>query len=172
MGAFDLFTGPLRSLFGAAERAESDVERHTPTREVARIEAKLEEAVAALHTAADSVERHAAVIEALADSLPPLTESVTHLTNQLQDVIRITAPLAATERELSRMERLFGRRRRSSAPPSGPEPPTASGPATPEPESPTADAPAPTPGERDASPAEKPPSVPRAGGIEEPNSSS
>jgi hypothetical protein len=160
MGAFDLLTGPLRSLFGAAERAEADVERHAPTAEAARIEAKLEEAVAAMHRAADSVERHVAVVEALADSLPPLTESVTHLTNQLQDVIRITAPLAATERELSRMERLFGRRRRPPAPsPSGLE-------------APATDAPGPVP--RDPEPAapdpdRTPPSQPLADSSEEQN---
>src|SRR5205807_1728284 len=70
----------------------------------------------AVHRAADSMERHVAVVEALADSLPPLTESVTRLTDQLSSLMQITAPVAAAEREVSRLERLFGRRHGPASP--------------------------------------------------------
>lgn len=128
MGPLDLFTGPLRSLLGVAERAEEDVQQHVPA---SSLEARLEEAVAAVHRTAESLERHAmaveslerhaVVVESLADSLPPLTESVTELTGHLDRLMKFAAPVAAAERELSRMERLFGRKRQVPAvgPPEG-----------------------------------------------------
>jgi hypothetical protein len=65
-----------------------------------------------MHRACDSLERHVTVVEGLTDSLPALTESVTRLTDQLSVLLAVTAPVAATERELSRVEQIFGRRRR------------------------------------------------------------
>jgi hypothetical protein len=112
VGPLDLLTRPLRSLLGGAEQVESDVVRHSPLAETRELEVKLAESVAALHRAADSMERHVAVVETLASSLPPLTESVTRLTDQLGELLSLTAPLAAAEREVSRIERLFGGRRR------------------------------------------------------------
>jgi hypothetical protein len=53
------------------------------------------------------------VLEGLTDALPALTDSVTRLTDQLGQVLKVTAPLAVAEREISRMEQLFGRRRRA-----------------------------------------------------------
>jgi ABC-type transporter Mla subunit MlaD len=127
----DLLTAPLRAplraVLGGAERAESDVVDHTPLREAQELETKLGEAVAAVHRAADSIERHIAVLEGLADSLPPLTASVTRLTDQLGDLLRLTAPLQEAEQdvsriegEVSRIERLLGRRRHVD---NGPAPP-------------------------------------------------
>lgn len=117
MTPLNLVSRSLRALLGVSEQAETEVMRHTPLHDTEELEAKLADAIAAIHRAADSLERHIAVLESLADSLPQLTQSVTHLTNQLQDVMQITAPLTAAERELSRMERLFGRRRRGQAAP-------------------------------------------------------
>ena len=57
---------------------------------------------------AESLERQILVLGALAEALPPLTESVTRLTNQLGSLLEVTAPLAAAEHGVSRMERLFG----------------------------------------------------------------
>jgi len=107
---FTIMGGFLRSILGAAERAETDVATHSPLQEVQRLEEKLEQAVAAAHRAAESLERHVAVVEKLADSLGPLSESVTRLTEQLNSLMKVTLPVAAAEHELSRVERLFGRR--------------------------------------------------------------
>jgi phage shock protein A len=120
MDMLDFVTGPLRSLLGVAEATEAGIERHAPT---AQLEARLDDAVAAVHRAADSMERHVAVVESLADSLP-LTQSVTRLTDQLTELMKITAPVAAAEREVSRIERLFGRRG-ARAVPAAPRPPAA-----------------------------------------------
>ena len=116
MGLLDIVTGPLRSVLGAAGRAETEVERRSPMYQTREVEERLEDAVSAVHRAADSMERHVVVVDNLASSLPPLTESVTRLTDQISDLLRITAPLAAAERDVSRVERLLHRRR-------APEPP-------------------------------------------------
>jgi hypothetical protein len=129
MAPLDFLTAPLRSLLGVAERAETEVARRSPLNETRELEQKLGEAVAAVHHAADSLERHIAVLETLADSLPPLTQSVTRLTDQLSPLLKIAAPLGEAEREVSRVEHLFGRRRR----------PTASAPPLPAPPAPPAD---------------------------------
>ena len=51
----DLFTGPLRSLLGVAEEAERDAEQTLgQTRELER---QLDDAVGAIHRAAESMER-------------------------------------------------------------------------------------------------------------------
>lgn len=121
MGPLDLLTRPLRSLLGEAEHAEADVEHHSPLGEVRELESKVDEAMSALHRAADSMERHVAVVEALASTLAPLTTSVIRLTDQLNDLLAVVAPLASAEREVSRVEHLFGRRRRAEPPPPPPE---------------------------------------------------
>jgi ABC-type transporter Mla subunit MlaD len=129
MGLLDMLTGPARALLGGVERAETDAMRHSPLGETRELEAKLGEAVKAAHRAAESLERHVVVIEGLADSLGPLAQAVTRLTDQINELLRVTAPLAAVERDVSRFEHLFGRRRRGAGAtpqvePSGPaEPP-------------------------------------------------
>jgi len=111
MGVFDLVTGPLRWALGASEQAERDVVRHSPVVETRALERELHDAIEATHRACDSLERHVTAVEGLTDSLPALTQSVTHLTDQLAVLLTITAPVAAAEKDLSRIERLFGRRR-------------------------------------------------------------
>jgi len=113
MGPLD----PLRWLLGGAERAEAEAARHSPVGETRELEAKLGEACVAAHRAAESLEQHVEVIAGLADSLVPLTDSVTRLTDQLNQLMHITAPLAAVERDASRFEHLFGRRRRGQTAP-------------------------------------------------------
>jgi ABC-type transporter Mla subunit MlaD len=108
--------GPIRFVLGVAERTETDVVAHSPLAETRELEDKLSEAVAAIHRAADSLESHVAVVEALASSLPPLTESVTRLTDQLGELLQLTAPLASAEREVSRIEQFFGRHRHEEGP--------------------------------------------------------
>jgi hypothetical protein len=136
---FDLIGGAVRSVLGVSERAESDVVRATPLRETHQLEAKLDETVAAVQRACESIERHADSIGALSDSLPALTESVTRLTEELSGVMRMTAPLEAAEREVSRFDRLLRRHPPPAAPPApGPEPPAEAAP-----EAPSADSPHP-----------------------------
>lgn len=107
---FDLIGGTLRLVLGASERAEADVARAVPLHEPHELEAKLEEAVAAAHRAAEALERHVAVLGTLSESLPALTTSVTSLTEQLGHLMKVTAPLAVAEREASRLDRLLRRR--------------------------------------------------------------
>jgi hypothetical protein len=113
----DFLTSAIRSAIGAAE---AQAVRHSPLHETEELTTKLHEAIDAVHRAADSLERHVTVVESLAVSLTPLTESVTRLTDQIGTLLEFTAPIAVAEREVSRLEHLFGRRR--SVP--QPQPPT------------------------------------------------
>jgi hypothetical protein len=107
----DWAKGAVRSAIGAAEHVEVDVEADVETHSPVEIEDKLDEMIAALHRAADSAERHVDVIETLAQSLVPLTESVTRLTNELDQLLEVTAPLLAAEHDVSRVEGFFHRHR-------------------------------------------------------------
>jgi uncharacterized protein Yka (UPF0111/DUF47 family) len=98
-------TGPLRSLL-----------RSSPLREADEIDDQLRDAVAAIHRAADSMERHVEVVETLATSVPALTDSVNALVKELNGLLAVLAPVAAAEHEVRRVERLFGRRRRVEQP--------------------------------------------------------
>ncbi len=116
MAALDFFVGPIRSILGTAESSEAALARHSPLGATRELEHKIEEAVDATHRAVDSLERHIAVVETLADSLAPLTESVTRLSDQLGAILQVMAPLAGAERELSRAEHFFARHRRGQQP--------------------------------------------------------
>ena len=104
----------VRSVFGAPDRAEAEVTRAEALFEPGELEAKLDDALAAIRRASDSLERHVEVLETLSDSLPALTESVTRLSEQLGRVMELTAPLTMAEREASRLDRIL--RRRAQAP--------------------------------------------------------
>ncbi len=126
-GPLDLFTAPLRSLLGVAEQ---DAVRRSPLHEAAELQDRWEEAVSELHRAADSMERHVAVVETLAQSVPALTDSVNALVRELNGLLTVVAPIAGAEREVSRVEHLFGRRKRpdESTPAGGPGEPAPDGP--------------------------------------------
>ena len=109
-GPLDLLTAPLRSLLGASEQ---DVVKRSPLHEAGELEGRLDEAVSALHRAADSMERHVAVVETLAQSVPALTDSVNALVRELNGLLTVVAPIEGAEREVSRVEHFFGRRKRS-----------------------------------------------------------
>ena len=66
----------------------------------------------AIHRATDSIERHVQVIEGLATSIGPLTESVNGLSATMADLTELLAPLAKAEREVQQVERRFGFLRR------------------------------------------------------------
>jgi hypothetical protein len=112
VGPLDLLTRPLRSLLGEAEQTEKEVARHSPIGETRELEAKLEAAVHAIHRGTDALESQVQILDALAQSLPPLTEAVTRLTIQIDELLQVTAPLATAERDVSRLEHLLGRHRR------------------------------------------------------------
>jgi ABC-type transporter Mla subunit MlaD len=121
----DSVRGVMRSAIGAAEHVGTDVEAHSP----GQVEAKLDEVIVALHRAADSAERHVEVVENLADTLAPLTDSVARLTDQINLLLQVTAPLAAMERDVSKVRditRVGGLidvvrwRRRGAVPPRAP----------------------------------------------------
>jgi ABC-type transporter Mla subunit MlaD len=111
-----LLAGPVRSLL-----------RGSPLHEADEVEQELHDAVEAIHRAAESMERHVEVVDSLASSVPALTDSVNALVNELNGLLGVLAPLAAAEREVTRVERLFGRRRAQPAvaaeAPADPEPP-------------------------------------------------
>lgn len=110
MGPLDPFARALRSLLGEAER---DAVRASPLRDAEDVEQRLDAAVSAIGRAAEAMEHHVEVVETLATSVPALTDSVNALVSELNGLLRVLAPLTATEREISRVERLLGRRRRS-----------------------------------------------------------
>src|ERR1700736_2519847 len=107
MAQFDFLTGPIRSLLGVTER---EIVEHSPLHETQELEQKLEGAVAAIHRAADSMEQHVTVVETLANSVPALTDSVNALVVELNSLLKVIAPVAAVEAEVSKLGHLFGRR--------------------------------------------------------------
>ncbi|MGN6166916.1 MAG: hypothetical protein ACTHQQ_01920 [Solirubrobacteraceae bacterium] len=108
MGPLDLLTAPLRSLLGTAE----DMERDTSSllSESGELERQLQEAVASIHRASESMEHHVAVVETLAATVPMLTDSVSALVDEMHALNATLRPVASGERDLSRLGHLLGRR--------------------------------------------------------------
>ena len=107
---------PLRSALGVAE--------HEVVAPVARSEHEIQDAVAAIHRMADSIEHHLEVVEGLATSVGPLKDSVNNLTETMGELVKLLAPMAAAEHDVERVEHdvervehLFGFRRRRKPPP-------------------------------------------------------
>lgn len=121
MGPLDFLTAPLRSLLGSTEDMERDA--HTMLSESGELEHQLEEAVASIHRTAESMDRHVAVVETLASSVPALTDSVNALVNELHGLLEALAPVAAVERDASRLGHLFGKRHPEAAPTTSQEAP-------------------------------------------------
>ncbi len=129
MGPLDLLTAPLRAVLGATEHAEREVIRESPLHQTRELERELDHAVASIHRAADSMERHVEVLDTLAAALPALAESVNALVHELNGLLTVLAPVATAERDVSRLSHLFGRRHmpaEGSMPegPSGVDPPS------------------------------------------------
>ena len=108
---FDFLIRPIRSVLGGAER--DAVESLHETRD---IEANMLGAVRAIENATDSIEKHVAVIETLATSVDPLRASVDRLTDTMQDLVAMMAPIATAESEMHRAGRFFGRHRHDEPP--------------------------------------------------------
>jgi hypothetical protein len=113
----DFATRPIRSILGAAEKEVIE-----PVHETREIEAHILEAVEAIHSATDSIEQHVAVIETLATSVTPLTNSVDRLTDTMQDLVALLAPMAEAERGVSRVEHFLGWRHRKEPDQAGTQP--------------------------------------------------
>ncbi len=112
----DFVLRPLRYVLGAGEREVSKPLDET--------EHELVDAVRAIHRASESIDRHVEVIEGLATSLGPLTESVNQLTATMADLVALLGPLAGAEHDVQRAERFlhFRRRERDASPqPGSPE---------------------------------------------------
>jgi hypothetical protein len=80
------------------------------------------EGVKAIHRASDSIEHHVEVIETLATSVKPLTDSVDAHNATMRDLVGILGPLAAAEHGLAhadegvvKAERFFGFHRHKPA---------------------------------------------------------
>ena len=113
MGPLDLLTAPLRSLLGTTENVERDA--HTLLSESGELERQLEEAVASIHRASESMEHHVAVVETLASTVPKLSESVNALVEEMHALNSTLKPIASGERDLSKLGHLFGRRHAGEA---------------------------------------------------------
>jgi hypothetical protein len=100
----DFVFRPLRSVLGAGER-EMSKPLHEP-------EHDLLDAVKAIERASDSIERHVEVIESLATSVGPLTDSVNKLTATMVDLVGMLAPVAEAEKDMEHAEHFLGFRRR------------------------------------------------------------
>ena len=105
----DFVADAARSALKLLGGAEREVEQHSP------IEQPAHEAIAALHRAADSMDRHVEVLEGVAATLPALADALVKLTEQLGEALRLAAPLEAAEREVAGIGHLF-RRHRHQAP--------------------------------------------------------
>jgi hypothetical protein len=102
----DFVIRPLQSILGGTER-----EVAATLHETRDIEASMLGAVDAIENATASIERHVEVIETLATSVDPLRASVDRLTDTMQELVVMLAPMAAAEHEMQRVGRFFGRRR-------------------------------------------------------------
>jgi|SRR5579862_1799925 len=102
----DFVTRPIRWALGVGEH--DVVEAVQESRDV---ESNMLDGVRAIENATASIERHVEVIEALATSVDPLRQSVDRLTETVQELVSVLAPVAAAERDVERVGRLFGRRR-------------------------------------------------------------
>jgi hypothetical protein len=105
----DFVGNAVRSTLKLLGGAEHEVAKHSP------VEEPLHEAVAALHHAAESMDRHVEVLEGVAATLPAMTEALVALTEQLGEFLHLAAPLEAAEREVAGLGHLFRRRRPPAA---------------------------------------------------------
>jgi hypothetical protein len=108
----DFVLRPLRYVLGVGE---SEVSK--PLDEA---EHELVDAVWAIHRASDSIDHHVEVIEGLATSVGPLTDSVNQLTATMADLVALLRPLAGAEHGVQRAEYLLHLRRHEQEPRSEP----------------------------------------------------
>ena len=108
----DFLGRPIRSLLGDTEHDVVD-----SLHETRDIETNMLGAVQAIENATSSIEKHVEVIEMLATSVDPLRASVDRLTDTMQELVAILAPMGSAEQEVERVGRFFGRHRHDEQPP-------------------------------------------------------
>lgn len=109
MRLFDLALAPVRYVLGGAEH---EAEAVLPVRDIEDIQTRVLDTAESIKRATESIESHVIVVESLATSIGPLTDAVADLTRQLAEINQVLGPLAGVERDVSRLEHVFGRRRR------------------------------------------------------------
>jgi hypothetical protein len=107
----DVAFAPLRAVLGGAGR-----EVGTDLRDIEHIQTRVLDTAESIKRATETIEAHVVVIESLVGAIPPLTQAVVELTRQLAELNQVLAPMAGVERDVSRFEHLFGRRRQQSPP--------------------------------------------------------
>jgi hypothetical protein len=105
---FDFAIDAARSVLRSLGGAEQEIEKHSP------IDERLHDAVDGLHRTADAMDKHVAVLEGLALSLPALTEVLGRLSDQLGELLALATPLEAAEHEAAGISHLFRRRHRAA----------------------------------------------------------
>jgi hypothetical protein len=124
MGLVDIALAPLRGLLSSAER---EAEQTFPVQDLEGIQTQVLETVEAVRDATEQIAAHVAMLETLADSITPLTQSVEKLTVQLGLIAAVLTPMAGAERDVSRLSHLLHHRPQDDptpAPPSSPDPPS------------------------------------------------
>ena len=102
---------PIRSVLGVTEHDVVDA-----VHEARDIEENMLDAVHAIENATTSIEHHVEVIETLATSVDPLRASVDRLTDTMQELVAMLAPMAAAEHEAHRIGRFFSRHHHDNQP--------------------------------------------------------
>ena len=102
---------PIRSVLGVTEQDVVDA-----VHEARDVEENMLDAVHAIENATTSIEHHVEVIETLATSVDPLRASVDRLTDTMQELVAMLAPMAAAEHEAHRIGRFFGRHHHDDQP--------------------------------------------------------
>lgn len=124
---FELVTLPIRMFLGAArsllDEAEHDV--ISPLEGAIETETHILDAVTAIRRATASIEQHVEVIDTLANSVAPLGDSVNRLTDTMDALVQMMAPMGAAERGVQHVEHFFSRHRHRQ-PPAPPLPPPGS----------------------------------------------
>jgi hypothetical protein len=120
MGLLQTALSPLRAILGGAEH---EAEEALPVRDIREIQTEVLDTAESIKRATESIESHVLVLESLATSIEPLTAAVTDLTRQLAEINLALGPMLGLERDVSRIERVFGRQRHHDpAPPEEPAP--------------------------------------------------
>jgi hypothetical protein len=106
----DVVLNPLRSFLGVAEH---EAAKSSP---VQRTEDEFPAIAHALKRASESIEHEGEAIEQLAASVDPLKDAVNNLNATMHDLVKILGPIAAAERGVHDVERVFGHHRHQPDP--------------------------------------------------------
>jgi chromosome segregation ATPase len=121
MGLLQTALAPLRAILGGAEH---EAEEALPVRDIREIQTEVLGTAESIKSATESIEAHVLAFESLATSIEPLTAAVVDLTRQLSEINQALAPVTGLERDVSMIERAFGRHRQHD--PAAPEEPAQS----------------------------------------------